>query len=217
MTHPDDSTLRSSTATISDALDRLGRDGALLGIAPLANGQRIQGRAYTVKYVPAGNPPGTVGDYLDLVEPGQVVVLDNDGRLDATVWGDILTAMAHTKGVAGTVIDGVNRDVAKALELGYPIYSRARFMRTGKDRVEVLAEQVPVTIGGVKVSPGDLIVGDDDGVVRIPQDIEDEVFRLAAEIDEREDAILAAVLAGASIAEARAAQGYHTLQRKQES
>ncbi len=217
MTHPDDSTLRSSTATISDALDRLGRDGALLGIAPLANGQRIQGRAYTVKYVPAGSPPGTVGDYLDQVEPGQVVVLDNDGRLDATVWGDILTAMAHTKGVAGTVIDGVNRDVAKALELGYPIYSRARFMRTGKDRVEVLAEQVPVTIGGVKVSPGDLIVGDDDGVVRIPQDIEDEVFRLAAEIDEREDAILAAVLAGASIAEARAAQGYHTLQRKQGS
>jgi 4-hydroxy-4-methyl-2-oxoglutarate aldolase len=90
-------------------------------------------------------------------------------------------------------------------------------MRTGKDRVEVLAEQVPVTIGGVKVSPGDLIVGDDDGVVRIPRDIEDEVFRLAAEIDAREDAILAAVLAGKSIAEARAEQGYHMLQRRQDS
>jgi 4-hydroxy-4-methyl-2-oxoglutarate aldolase len=217
MTAPTDKTLTSSTATISDALDRLGRDGALLGIAPLANGQRVQGRAYTVKYIPAGNPPGTVGDYLDEVESGQVVVLDNDGRLDATVWGDILTAMAHTKGIAGTVIDGVNRDVAKALELGYPIYSRARYMRTGKDRVEVLAEQVPVTIGGVKVSPGDLIVGDDDGVVRIPRDIEDEVFRLAAEIDAREDAILAAVLAGKSIAEARAEQGYHMLQRRQDS
>jgi len=204
----------ASTASISDALDRLGRDGALLGIAPLENGQRMQGRAYTVKYVPAGSPPGTVGDYLDDVAPGQVVVLDNDGRLDATVWGDILTAMAHTRGVAGTVIDGVNRDVAKALELGYPIYSRARFMRTGKDRVEVLAEQVPVSIGGVKVSPGDLIVGDDDGVVRIPQDIEDDVLRLAAEIEEREGAIMAAVLGGKSIAEARAEQGYHTLQRK---
>ena len=204
----------ASTASISDALDRLGRDGALLGIAPLENGQRMQGRAYTVKYVPAGSPPGTVGDSLDDVAPGQVVVLDNDGRLDATVWGDILTAMAHTRGVAGTVIDGVNRDVAKALELGYPIYSRARFMRTGKDRVEVLAEQVPVSIGGVKVSPGDLIVGDDDGVVRIPQDIEDDVLRLAAEIEEREGAIMAAVLGGKSIAEARAEQGYHTLQRK---
>lgn len=206
--------ISASTASISDALDRLGRDGALLGIAPLENGQRMQGRAYTVKYVPAGSPPGTVGDYLDDVAPGQVVVLDNDGRLDATVWGDILTAMAHTKGVAGTVIDGVNRDVAKALELGYPIYSRARYMRTGKDRVEVLAEQVPVNIGGVKVSPGDLIIGDDDGVVRIPQEIEAEVLQLAAEIEEREGAIMQAVLGGKSIAQARAEQGYHTLQRK---
>ncbi|QTX04404.1 RraA family protein [Agromyces archimandritae] len=214
MTSTGDGVFRSSTATISDALDRLGRDGSLLGIAPLAEGQRFQGRAYTVRYVAAGDPPGTVGDYLDAVEPGQVVVLDNGGRLDATVWGDILTAMAHTKGIAATVIDGVNRDVAKALELGYPVYSRGRFMRTGKDRVEVVAEQVPVTIGGVKVSPGDLLVGDDDGVVRIPRDIEDEVFRLATEIDEREDAILSAVLSGVSITEARAAQGYHTLQRK---
>lgn len=203
-----------STATLSDALDRLGRDGCLLGIAPLASGQRMYGRAYTVKYVPAGSPPGTVGDYLDDVEPGQVVVLDNDGRVDATVWGDILTAMAHVKGVAGTVIDGVNRDVAKAIELLYPVYSRGRYMRTGKDRVEVAAVQVPVNIGGVKVSPGDLIVGDDDGVLCIPADIEADVLRLAAEIDEREDAILHAVLAGASIAEARAAQGYHTLQRQ---
>lgn len=214
MIFSDDGDFRSSTATISDALDRLGRDGSLLGIVPLANGQRFQGRAYTVRYEAAGHPPGTVGEYLDAVEPGQVVVLDNSGRLDATVWGDILTAMAHARGVAATVIDGVNRDVAKALELGYPIYSRGRFMRTGKDRVEVAEEQAPVTIGGVKVCPGDLLVGDDDGVVRIPQDIEDEVLRLAAEIDEREDAILEAVLDGASIAEARAAHGYHTLQRK---
>lgn len=214
MTSASDRVITSSTATLSDALDRLGLDGSLFGIVPLTDGQRFQGRAYTVKYVPAGPQPGTVGDYLDEVEPGEVVVLDNDGRMDATVWGDILTAMAHTKGVAATVIDGVNRDVAKALELGYPIYSRGRYMRTGKDRVEVLAEKVPVSIGGVKICPGDLLIGDDDGVVRVPQDFEQAVLALAAEIDEREDAILAAVLAGASITEARAQQGYHTLQRQ---
>lgn len=214
MTSAADHPIPLSTATLSDALDRLGRDGSMAGILPLTNGQRFRGRAYTVKYVPAGHPPGTVGDYLDQVEPGEVVVLDNDGRLDATVWGDILTALAHTKGIAATVINGVNRDVAKALELGYPIYSRGRHMRTGKDRVEVLAEQGPVNIAGVKVNPGDLIVGDDDGIVRIPRDIEDEVLRLAAEIDERENAILAAVLSGSTLAEARAAQGYHTLQRR---
>lgn len=209
-----DQTLQTSTATLADALDKLGRDGCLHGIAPLTAGQRVMGRAYTVRYVAAGSPPGTVGDYLDDVEPGQVVVLDNNARTDATVWGDILTAIAHTQGVAGTVIDGVCRDVSRALDLGYPIYSRGRYMRTGKDRVEVAEVGGAVDIAGVKVHSGDLIVGDDDGVVVIPQDIEAEVFRVAAEIDAREDKILAAVLAGSSLGEARAQQGYHTLQRR---
>ena len=87
-------------------------------------------------------------------------------------------------------------------------------MRTGKDRVEVAAVEEPVDIAGVKVHPGDLIVGDDDGVVVIPRDVEDEVLRLAAAIDEREDEILEAVLGGATLGEARAQQGYHTLQRR---
>ncbi len=114
------------------------------GPARLAAGHRAAVRrraavrpAFTVRYVTAGSPPGTVGDYLDDVPPGGVVVLDNGGRTDCTVWGDILTAMADQRGVAGTVIDGVCRDVQRALGLVYPIYSRGRFMRTGKDRVEV--------------------------------------------------------------------------------
>ena len=134
-----------STATISDALDRLGRPGSMLGIAPLFDGARLCGRAFTVRYVTATSPPGTVGDYLDDVGPGEVVVLDNGGRVDCTVWGDILTAMADNRGVAGTVIDGVCRDVQRALGLGYPIYSRGRFMRTGKDRVEVSDVGTPVS------------------------------------------------------------------------
>ncbi|MBS1698912.1 MAG: RraA family protein [Actinobacteria bacterium] len=202
------------TATLSDALDRLGLDGSMPGILPLRDGQRVWGRAYTVGYVPAADPPGTVGDYLDAVAPGEVVVIDNGGLLDATVWGDILTAMAHARGVAGTVIDGVNRDVAKALELGYAVYSRGRHMRTGKDRVEVAAEQVPVSVGGVRVEPGDMIVGDDDGVVRVPRAREEDVLALAQEIEERESRIMADVLTGATITEARARHGYHLLQRR---
>jgi regulator of RNase E activity RraA len=203
-----------STATLSDALDRLGRPGSLLGIAPLTDGQRLVGRAFTVRYRPVGHPPGTVGDYLDELEPGQLVVIDNGGRTDCTVWGDILTAVAHQKGIAGTVIDGVNRDVRRALDLGYPIYSRGRFMRTGKDRVEVAEVGGPVTIGGVQVRPGDLLVGDDDGVVAIAQHVEAEVVEIARGIEQREAAIVADALAGASIAEARAKHGYHELQRR---
>ncbi|GII62095.1 diguanylate cyclase [Sphaerisporangium krabiense] len=204
-----------STATVSDALDKLGRPGSLLGIAPLGPGRSLAGRAYTVRYVPAGDPPGTVGDYLDDVPPGGVVVLDNAGRADCTVWGDILTAVAHARGVAGTVIDGVCRDVHRALGLGYPVYSRGRFMRTGKDRVEVAEVQGPVTIGGVQVRPGDLILGDQDGVLAVPRDCEERVLEIAEGIAAREDAILRMALDGATIAEARAAHGYHNLQRKE--
>ena len=98
------------TTSISDALDRLGIAGQCLNIKPLDPGFRLTGRAFTILYGPAGQPPGTVGDYIDEVEPGRVVVLDNGGRENATVWGDILTLVAHQRGVAGTVIDGACRD-----------------------------------------------------------------------------------------------------------
>jgi regulator of RNase E activity RraA len=203
-----------STATLSDGLDRLGRTGSALGIAPLFDGARLCGRAFTVRYVAAGHPPGTVGDYLDDVEPGQVVVLDNGGRLDCTVWGDILTAMAQHRAVAGTVIDGVCRDVQRALGIGYPIYSRGRFMRTGKDRVEVSDVGRPVTIGGVNLSAGQLVVGDSDGVVVVPGDVEEELLGVCQQIEARESAIVAAILGGMSLGQARAQHGYHQLQRE---
>ncbi|MGW4379169.1 RraA family protein [Kitasatospora sp. NPDC004531] len=203
-----------STATLSDALDKLGLPGSLHGIAPLGPGQHLVGPAFTVRYQPVGSPPGTVGDYLDDVVPGSVVVLDNQGRTDCTVWGDILTAVAHAEGVAGTVIDGVCRDVHRALGLGYPVYSRGRFMRTGKDRVEVAEVGGPVTVGGVQIRPGDLLVGDQDGVVAIPAGAVADVLDIAVAIAAREEKILADALAGATIAEARAAHGYHHLQRR---
>lgn len=82
-----------------------------------------------------------------------VVVIDNAGRLDATIWGDILTMVAHRRGIAGTVIDGVCRDISRAWNLGYPIFARDNTMRTGKDRVDLDQINVPVSIGGVRVAP----------------------------------------------------------------
>ena len=128
------------TPGVSDAMDKLGLHGQALGIMPLADYTRaVVGPAFTVKYVPASDPPGTVGDFIDEVAPGDVVVIDNDGRTDCTVWGDILTQYAGQRGIAATVIDGVCRDVGKALGDGYPMFSAGRFMRTGKDRAAVPA------------------------------------------------------------------------------
>lgn len=202
------------TASISDALDRLKLPGSALGIQPLAaHGQRMTGRAFTVRYLPVGAVKGTVGDYIDDVQPGQVVVLDNGGRMGCTVWGDILTGMANNRGIAGTAIYGVCRDVAKAFDLGYPIYSNGRFMRTGKDRVEVADVNLPVALGDAQVRPGDLIVGDDDGLVIVPQGHEQRVLDVARSIVAEEDGILEEICGGSTIAAARARHNYHVLQR----
>src|SRR6266567_1620065 len=148
------------TSHVSDALDKLGINGQCTGLLPLVRDSRLAGRAFTVRYVPVGTDRGTVGDYVDDLEPGTVVVLDNAGRLDTTVWGDLLTATASRRQLAGTVIDGVCRDTDRAVELRYPVYSRSRWMRTGKDRIRVDGYNVPVTIGGVRVERGDYLLGD---------------------------------------------------------
>jgi 4-hydroxy-4-methyl-2-oxoglutarate aldolase len=203
------------TATLSDALDKLGISGQCLGIKPLdQKGKEMTGRAYTLAYAPVGHPQGTVGDFIDDVPEGQVVVIDNGGRPDATVWGDILTFCADKRGLAGTVIDGACRDTHLALKLGYPMYSRSYSMRTGKDRVQLEAVQVIVTIGDARIVPGDIMRGDSDGVIVIPQAREDEVLDTAEMIDDAEARIRDAIAGGKRLDEARKEQQYHILQRR---
>lgn len=214
----DDETLSTlaalSCCDLSDALDRLGIDGQCLGIKPLATTFRLAGRAWTLRYGPVGDEPGTVGDYIDELHAGDIVVLDNRGRTDATVWGDILTQIGHGKGLGGTVIDGVCRDIDRSLALHYPVFSRGNTMRTGKDRVRVEAVQEPVAIGGVRILPGDYLKGDGDGLVAIPATRIAEVLAAAQEIRAKEDRIRAAVSAGVPLRQARASEGYHSLQTR---
>jgi 4-hydroxy-4-methyl-2-oxoglutarate aldolase len=202
------------TSHVSDALDKLGVIGQCMGLLPIVRDSRLAGRAFTVRYLPVGAGGGTVGDYADDLEPGTVVVLDNAGRLDTTVWGDLLTATASRRQLAGTVIDGVCRDTDRAVELGYPVYSRSRWMRTGKDRVRVDGYNVPVTIGGVRVEPGDYLLGDADGVVVVPVGHAIEIIDIAQGIREAEENIRAAIESGQSLADARRQYGYHQLQTR---
>src|SRR3954462_9883126 len=111
------------TSHVSDALDKLNINGQIAGVLPLQRTARLVGRAFTVRYVPITGTGGTVGDYIDDLAPGTVVVIDNAGRLDVTVWGDLLTATAAQRGVSGTVIDGVCRDSDRAVALDYPVYA----------------------------------------------------------------------------------------------
>jgi 4-hydroxy-4-methyl-2-oxoglutarate aldolase len=203
------------TSAISDALDKLGLPGQVDGLRPMLPGARICGQAVTLRYLPVGAAGGTVGDFLHLAQSGDVIVIDNRGRLDCNVWGNILTEAAKAKGIAGTVIDGVNRDVGESRAFGYPIWSRANHSRTGKDRVALEATNVPVVLGQVRVDPGDLICADDSCVVVVPASRAEDVLGVAEAIEAKEHLILRDIRAGVELAEARARHGYHSLQTKE--
>ncbi len=203
-----------SVALVSDALDRLGIHGQCLGIQPIALGSKTAGRAFTLKYIPCGMNKGTVGDYIDDVPPGDVVVMDNAGRVDCTVWGDILTSVANKRRLAGTVIHGACRDVARSVDLGYPIFSRGKFMRTGKDRVQLEGVNVPISLGDVQVRQGDIVFGSDDGVLVVPKEYETDVLSMAQSISEAEERILSAAIQGERLDELRRTFKYHELQRR---
>lgn len=201
------------TTCVSDANDKLGLPACgLAHIRPAVPGRSCCGQAFTVHYVPCGSVKGTVGDFLDDVEPGQVVVIDNAGRDWCTVWGDIMSLDAQLKGISGTVIDGVCRDLPAIARMGYPIYSKGAYMVTGKDRVYVDAVECPVAVSGLQINPGDLIMADDSGAVRIPRERAAEVLEIAEGIAAVEAEIERLVRSGMPLKQARQQTGYHRLQ-----
>jgi regulator of RNase E activity RraA len=202
------------TASVSDAMDSLGVEGALHNIAPLTHGFRATGPAFTVRYAPAGEERGSVGDFLDDVPVGSVIVIDNQGRTDVTVWGGIMTEVAAVRGIAGTVINGVCRDVAASLAQEYPIFIKGRYMRTGKDRVQLVSVGEELVINDIRVTPGDIICCDADGAYAVPAELAEKVAELAEGIEATETRIVDTVKAGATLKQARAQLGYHDLQWK---
>jgi 4-hydroxy-4-methyl-2-oxoglutarate aldolase len=203
-----------STSTICDALDRFRIIGGMLGILPINDGVKMVGPAFTVRYIlkdqTVKKPWRT---YIDQAKSGDVIVIDNGGRTYCTTWGDLLTKKAIEMGIAGTVLYGCCRDVDVIHKLSYPIFSKGRFMMTGKDRVEVESINQPVTIADVRVSPGDIIVGDDSGVVCVPLVIAEEVLKAVKEIASKESGIAEAIQRGVSLTKAREEFGYGELQR----
>ena len=203
------------TAAISDALDRAGLPGALHGIAPLCNDFRAVGPAFT-RATPRSTTRRVARSATSstTVPPGAVVVIDNGGRTDVTVWGGIMTEVAAVRGIAATVINGVCRDVSASLTQNYPLFSRGRFMRTGKDRVRLVAVGEPLTMSGVEIRPGDLVCADADGVLVVPAAETDRIAGTAEGIERIESGIVAAARAGRTLRAAREEHGYHTPQTR---
>src|SRR4051794_12518253 len=125
--------IKLGTSALSDAMDRLGIPGQALGIKPVDRSFLVCGPAFTVHNMPCDIHGGSVGDYIDDVAEGQVICIDNAGRLDATVWGDILTIMGSLHGIGGTVIKGGGPRNKPAPGGGEPDFNRGPHNRARQD------------------------------------------------------------------------------------
>jgi len=202
------------TPTLSDVLDSMGIAGTIPGsvLKPIIPGKKIAGPAITLKYVPEKLTPVQSfhekakakladRDAYALTEPGDVVVFDAGGRGEVSAMGGLSTLIAKKYGLAGNIVDCGVRDIQDIRSLDYPVWSRGITPISGKFRFEALEINGPVVCGGIAVSPGDLVVADDTGVVFIPQKIIPQVIRRAIEVLKNEARLVAAIEEGSSMEE----------------
>lgn len=194
-----------STTNVSDALDALGKKGATFGIRPLMpQWGKCVGPAVTVKITAAGETKGKnhLGiKAIEAAENGDVIIIDNGGRLDTSCWGGILANGAKLKGVSGVVIDGACRDLDDCIEIDFPVYARGTVVATARGRIMEESTNVLIQFGGVQVRPGDIVMCDRSGVVVVAQEHIEAVLDKAEMLFEKEEAMVADMRSGMSALE----------------
>jgi 4-hydroxy-4-methyl-2-oxoglutarate aldolase len=207
--------LRLSTTNVADALDALGLKGATYGIRPLwESAGKIVGRAVTIKITSAGLTKGKNHLGVKAIEAagsGDVIIIDNGGRLDTSCWGGILANGAKMKGISAVVVDGATRDVDDCIDAGFPVYARGTVVATARGRIMEEATNVMIEFAGVQVRPGDVVMGDRSGVVIVPQEKLDEVITKAEELYEKEEQMVAEIRAGVGMLEVDNKYSYETM------
>lgn len=207
-----------STSNVSDALDKLGLRGAVIGILPMFQCPKIVGFAVTIKVTAAGLATSKqhLGvDAIDSAKPGDVIVIDNGGRKDVSCWGEILSVGAKNKGLAGVVIDGAFRDLDAIKVIGFPVYARGVVPVTARGRIMQEAFNVTIQCGGVQVRPGDIVLADDNGVVIVPYEKAEEVLKVAMDLYERECKIIEELQKGLKMAEVDQKFRYEEMLKRQ--
>jgi regulator of RNase E activity RraA len=178
-----------TTASVADALWEQGTSGHMTHDIKPVYPVKIVGPAVTVLEEPTTErqPPTHALELIDNCEPGSVIVISISGFRDVAIWGGIMTAGAVANGLEGAVLDGGVRDVEEIQrDYHFPVFSRSIVPSTTVGRFKSVASNVPVKVGGITVYPGDLMVGDRDGVVVVPSGMIDKVLQLALDIEKRE-------------------------------
>lgn len=196
------------SAVIADVLDDLGfRHQALRhDVRPIDPAYKIVGRAYTVLaadvYETPEEPYLKELQAVDNLSDGDVLVASTNGSTSCGLWGELLSTAAIGKGARGAIIDGLTRDGSAIREMSFPVFARGYNPLDSKGRMEVIAHGVRIRCGDAFVAPGDVVFGDLDGVVAIPQEVADETLRLALEKAGKEDSMKQALRDGMGILDA---------------
>jgi len=196
------------SAVIADVLDGLGLRNQALNhnLRPLDPSFKLAGRAYTILATHTVEIPAAPYirelEAVDGLTDGGVAVATTGGSTTAALWGELLSTAATSKGARGAVIDGFTRDSSGIIEMGFPVFTRGYSPLDSKGRIEVIAHGVPIRCGGVVVSPGDIVFGDRDGVVIIPENAASEVLLKATDKVEGESNMRRALQQGMGIVEA---------------
>ncbi len=202
------------TCAVSDALDRLGLKGAVLGLRPLWPCPRIVGRAVTVKIKPAGlqKPKQHLcTPAIAAATASDVIVIDHGGRTDVAAWGGLLSLAAQVKKIRGVIVDGAARDVDESRELEFPVFGRGAVQVTARGRVMQESFNEEIECAGVQVHPGDLVIADTSGVVFIPRAKEQEVLTQAEALAASEQRMAEAIRTGRSVVEVMETLGYEAM------
>jgi regulator of RNase E activity RraA len=202
------------TCAVSDALDRLGLRGAVLGVGPLWPCPRIVGRCVTVKIKPAGlekSKQHLCTPAIAAATPTDVIVVDNGGRVDVAAWGGLLSLAAQVRQVRGVIVDGACRDLDESRELGFPVFGRAAVQVTARGRIMQQSFNQEIAFAGVQVHPGDLVIADTSGVVFVPAARELDVIAQAEALAQREAAMAEAIRGGRSVVEVMEQMGYESM------
>lgn len=186
------------TATVSDALDRLGIAGVIHGIGRLATTRAIAGYAETVQLVPDDGTPSTRHLCTAAIEAGdeRSVIVVAGGLPDCGGWGGLLSRAAAHKQIRGAVVDGAARDVDEAAAIGFPVFARGSAPATARGRQREVHSAEPVVIDGISICPGDLVLADGTGIVVVPRGRAEEVLLAAETIQQREQAMIELIEAG---------------------
>jgi 4-hydroxy-4-methyl-2-oxoglutarate aldolase len=175
------------SAVLSDALDALGVTNQAMApnIRPLDESLKLCGRARTGIYMETAEVKDGENPYeleiaiVDDLKPGDVAIFACGGSSRIAPWGSLLSTATRARGAAGCITDGFVRDILQIREMALPVFNGGIAPLDSKGRGQIQAIDVPVICGGVRVAPGDLVFGDADGVVVVPQAIEAEVLRVA--------------------------------------